>query len=173
MNPVPSILFAGWLPIARLVVVGVGGYVFLLLALRTVGSRTMAKTNVFDFIILVSIGSVFGRILTAKDVTLVEACLAYALMVTLHYTVSWLRVRSRAVAHWLDADPVLLYFDDHYLPRALLRARIREKDIEAAARSKGLASMRDVHAVVLEPDGELSILAKQSGRQELIEAVRD
>ena len=68
---------------------------------------------------------------------------------------------------------MLLYFDDHYLPRALLRARIREKDIEAAARSKGLASMRDVHAVVLEPDGELSILAKQSGRQELIEAVRD
>jgi uncharacterized membrane protein YcaP (DUF421 family) len=60
MNGNASFYFAGLYPIARVVVIGVGGYVFLLLALRTVGTRTMAKTNVFDFIILVSIGSVYG-----------------------------------------------------------------------------------------------------------------
>ena len=142
MEAPSTIYFAGWLPLVRLVVVGVGGYVFLLLVLRTVGPRTMAKTNVFDFIILVSIGSVFGRILTAKDVTLVEACAAYALMIGLHYAVSWLRVHSRKVAGWLDADPVLLYFGEQYLHRSLLRARILEREIEDAVRNKGFASMR-------------------------------
>ena len=169
MANLSTIYFAGWLPLLRLLVVGVGGYIFLLLALRTVGSRTMARTNMFDFIILVSIGSVFGRILTAKDVTLVEACAAYALMIALHYAVSWLRVHSRTVAHWLDADPVLLYFDERFLPRALSRSRILERDIEAAVRGKGYASMRDIDAVILEPDGGLSILPKQEGKRELLE----
>jgi len=163
------IYFAGWMPLVRLLVVGIGGYLFLLLALRTVGPRTMARTNVFDFIILVSIGSVFGRILTAKDVTLVEACAAYALMMGLHYGVSWLRVRSGKLAAWLDADPVLLYFDEKYVHRSLMRERILERDIEAAARIKGFASMRDIGAVVLEPDGQLSILPRQHAPLELIE----
>jgi uncharacterized membrane protein YcaP (DUF421 family) len=166
------ILFAGWLPIARVVVVGVGGYVFLLLALRAVGPRTMAKTNIFDFIILVSIGSVYGRILTATDVTLVEACVAYALLVGMHYAVSWLRARSNRVARWLDADPELLYFGGEYVERALWKARLRKRDIECAVRGKGLTSMSDVEAVVLEPDGELSILLKHRGSPELIDSPR-
>jgi len=169
MDTASTIYFAGWLPLARLFVVGVGGYLFLLFALRTVGPRTMAKTNVFDFIILVSLGSVFGRILTAKDVTLVEACAAYALMIGLHFAVSWLRVHSRRVADWLDAEPVLLYAGQHYLHRSLSRMRILEHEIEAAVRNKGFASMADIDAVILEPDGELSVLPKREGRRDLIE----
>jgi hypothetical protein len=110
MNTNASIYFAGWYPIARVVVIGVGGYVFLLLAFRLVGPRTMAKTNIFDFIILVSIGSVYGRILTAKDVTLVEALVAYALLVALHYAVS-LVARAFEVHRNIPgrrADPPLL-----------------------------------------------------------------
>jgi uncharacterized membrane protein YcaP (DUF421 family) len=152
--------------------VGIGGYFFLLVALRTVGPRTIVKTNIFDFIVLVSIGSVYGRILTAKDVTLVEAFVAYSLLVSIQYATSWLRVRHQSVAAWLDAEPVLLYFHDQYVRRAMRRARVRERDVEGAVRAKGLASMTRVDAVVPESDGELSVLAKQDGAADLIAALR-
>jgi uncharacterized membrane protein YcaP (DUF421 family) len=152
-----SILFAGWLPIARVLVVGVCGYVFLLTAVRVAGPRTLAKTNVFDFIILVSIGSVYGRILTAKDVALAEAFVAYAFIVGIHYLVSWLRMRSVRLASLLDAEPSLLFYRGRYLTRAMRQARIRVTDLEAAARGKGHSSLESVAAIILEADGTLSI----------------
>ncbi|MGE5128073.1 MAG: DUF421 domain-containing protein [Sphingomonadaceae bacterium] len=140
-----------------MVVVGTCGYFFLLAALRLAGPRTLARTNVFDFIILVSIGSVFGRILTAKDVALVEALVAYAFIVGIHYLVSLLRARSALVASLLDAEPLLLFYEGRYMRAAMRRARIRAADVDAAAREKGFASMHEVVAVILEGDGTLSI----------------
>jgi uncharacterized membrane protein YcaP (DUF421 family) len=167
LSAVSSILFSGWLPVARVIIVGTAGYFFLLFVLRAAGPRTLAKTSIFDFIMLVSIGSVFGRILTAEEVSLVEACVAYALLTGLHYSVSRLRARSGRFATFLDAAPVLLYFRGTYVERELRRARIWHSDIEAAVRHSGLGSMTKVDAVVLEADGELSIVRKEPGAQEL------
>lgn len=153
-------LFAGWLPIVRLVIVGTCGYAFLLLALRIAGPRTLAKTNVFDFVILVSIGSIYGRILTAKDVALAEALVAYAFIVGIHYLLSFMRSRSLRFAALLDAEPLLLFYGGSYVRFAMRRARIREADIEAAARQGGYPSMAEVSAVVLEGDGAMSIEPK-------------
>jgi uncharacterized membrane protein YcaP (DUF421 family) len=169
-NPA-SILFSDWLPVLRVIVVGTAGYFFLLLVLRAAGPRTLAKTSIFDFIMLVSIGSVYGRILTAEEVSLVEACVAYALLTGLHYFVSWLRTRSTRFATFLDAAPVLLYFRGTYVERELRRARMRHSDIEAAVRHNGMGSMASVDAVVLEADGELSIVRKDSGDHELTDKV--
>ncbi len=172
MDVETAIFFSGWLPIARVVVVGSLGYVFLVLVLRIVGPRTLAKTNLFDFVILVSIGSVYGRILTASDVTLIEACVAYALVVFMHYGVSWLRMRSQWVSSLLDAEAVLLFYQGSYLQGALKRARVKPSDIEAAVREKGLGSMDRVEAVVLEANGELSIIEFATHAHELVENLK-
>lgn len=152
-----SVLFSGWWPILRVLIVGTCGYVFLLIAVRVAGPRTLAATNVGDFIILVSIGSVFGRILTANEVALAEALVAYALIVGIHYFVSFLRVRSARVASLLDAEPLLLFYRGKYLAPTMRRARLRVSDLEAAARGKGYGSMDRVGAIILEADGSLSI----------------
>jgi uncharacterized membrane protein YcaP (DUF421 family) len=164
-----AVLFSGWLPIVRVLIVGTCGYIFLLLFLKAVGPRTLAKTNLFDFIILVSIGSVYGRILTASDVALLEALVAYALVVAMHYVVSWLRYRSDVVASLLDAGPILLFYQGRYLHSAMRRARLRESDLHAAAREKGFGSLADVVAIVLEADGELSVLSEGQEPLHLIE----
>jgi uncharacterized membrane protein YcaP (DUF421 family) len=168
MNSEPAFFFSGWTPIVRVLFVGTCAYLFLLFTLRTAGPRAIAKTNIFDFIVLVSIGSAYGRILTAKDVAVVEACVAFALLASLHYGASWLRLRSKRLASLLDADPTLLFFQGRYLGAALRHARLTEADIEAAVRAKGLGSMSEVEAVVLEAGGELSIIRHGPEARELV-----
>ncbi len=166
-----AIFFSGWLPIVRVLVVGSVGFVFLLFLLRLVGPRTLAQTNLFDFIILVSIGSVYGRILTATDVTLVEACVAYALVVFMHYAVSWLRMHSKWLSSLLDAEPILLFYQGTYVNAAMKQARVKTTEIEAAVRETGLGSMNEVEAVVLEAHGELSIIRSAKHPHELVQAL--
>jgi len=170
VNNESVLFFGGWLPIVRVIVVGVLGYLFLLLALRTVGPRTLAKTNMFDFIILVSIGSVFGRILTAQEVPLVEACVAYALLVGMHYALSWVRLRWKRLASMLDATPVMLFYRGQFVAAAMRKHRIMRVDVDTALRSRGVACLADVEAVVLEPDGSLSVIARGAACHELLPA---
>lgn len=163
MSATNPIFFAGWWPLFRIVVVGSLAYVALLVTLRAGGARTIAKTNLFDFIVSVAIGSVFGRIITAKEVVLAEACTAFALLTFLQYGISRLRLRSVRFKQFVDGKPQLLYFNGAYLSAAMERNRFRTEDIEEAVRTKGYASFDEVAAVVLEPGGELSVLHKQTG----------
>ena len=166
------LFFAGWWPIVRILVVGTLAYFSLLFTLRAGGPRTIAKTNLFDFIVSVAIGSVFGRILTAKEVALSEACLAFALLVSLQYLVSKIRQRSDRFASIVDVKPELLFFNGAFVAGALARARLREKDVQEALRNKGFGSFAEVSAVVLEPSGEISVLRRGAAEDFLPEQIR-
>ena len=161
-------LYAGWEPLARIVFVGTCAYFALLFTLRVPGPRSIAKTNIFDFIVSVAIGSVFGRILTAKEVALTEACLAFALLVGLQWLVSRLRLRWPWFASLVANGPVLLFYEGQYLAPALSRARFSPADVDELLRTKGYGSRAGVRAVVLEASGEISVLRREESAGELI-----
>jgi uncharacterized membrane protein YcaP (DUF421 family) len=167
-----SFWFAGWQPILRILFVGTFAYFSLLLTLRISGPRTLARTNIFDFIVSVAIGSVFGRILTAKEVALVEACVAFALLALLQYLVSWLRLRSKVFAAMVDGSPSLLYFGGSYSRGSMRAARIAESDLEEAVRAKGVSSLEEVEAIILEAGGAISIIRKSQHPPELVSRLK-
>ncbi|MFP4070515.1 MAG: DUF421 domain-containing protein [Desulfovibrionales bacterium] len=150
--------FSEWAPISRILVVGAMMYVALVVLLRISGSRTLSSMNAFDFIITVAIGSAFGRALTAKGVALAEAIVAFALLVSLQYGVAWLQIRWPFFSDAVTNPPKLLYFRNAFLSETMRRQRITEAEIRSAVRKKRLGSMDAVEAVVLEANGDLSII---------------
>lgn len=88
--------FDSWSTVVRVAVVGALMYLAVVALLRLTGSRTLASLNVFDFIVTVAIGSAFGRALTAKSVGLVEAVVAFAVLVALQYLFSALLASGKA-----------------------------------------------------------------------------
>jgi uncharacterized membrane protein YcaP (DUF421 family) len=163
MNGV-TIFYGGWEPILRIFVVGTLGYLALVLLIRLAGKRALAQMSAFDFVITVALGAAFGRILTARQVALAEAFTAFALLVTLQYSLAWIKVRSAAVSELLAASPVLLYFRGRFVDDAMRRERFTRGDIESAVRQDGSGGMDGVEAVVLEGNGSLSVIRKTRGR---------
>ncbi|MFI7581876.1 hypothetical protein [Kocuria kalidii] len=68
-----NFFFDGWEPVARIVLVGTLADTTLVLLLRISGQRTPARRNSFDFVVTVAIGAIFGRVLTARSIPLLEA----------------------------------------------------------------------------------------------------
>jgi uncharacterized membrane protein YcaP (DUF421 family) len=149
---------AGWANVARVVVIGVVGYLALFLLLRGAGKRTMARMNTFDFVITVTIGGAFGRVLTATEVGIVEAIVAFAVLISMQYIVSSLRLRSSVVASLVQASPSLLYFRGGFLRQEMRRERVAESDLYAVIRQNGLGSFSEVEAIVLESDGQYAVV---------------
>ena len=156
--------FSGWEPLVRIVVVGVSMYVSLVLFLRLSGSRTLSSMNAFDFIVTVAIGSVFGRALTAKGVALAEAVVAFGLLITLQYAVTWVQVRWPFFGRVITNPPTLLYFRGEFMDEELRRQRVTKDEVKSAVRKKKYGSLDEVDVVVLESSGEFSTIGSLEDR---------
>lgn len=156
-----TFLFDGWAPIGRIVLVGTAGYAALITLLRISRQRTLSRMTPFDFILTVTLGSAFGRVITAKDVALAEAVAAFALLVVLRWTVAYLRSRLPTFDRAVNASPALVYHDGQLIHAAMRRHRLTEKDLLVAVREKGIGSLGEAYAVVLEPDGAFAVITPQ------------
>jgi uncharacterized membrane protein YcaP (DUF421 family) len=157
-----DLLWAGWPPIAHTLLIGTVGYLVLVLLLRGTGPRTMAKMTPLDFVVAVTLGSAFGRTVTADDVPLAQAVAALLLLVTLQWVLASARARWRPLRRMLDSRPALLYYDGELQQATLRRHRLTEADIDNAVIQGGLGSLASVQAVVLHQDGSLGTISTES-----------
>lgn len=165
--------FSNWTPLIRIVAVGVPMYIALVVFLRISGSRTLSDMNAFDFIVTVAIGSVFGRALTAKSVTLAEAVVSLALLIVLQYTVSRLQLSIPYFERIVTNPPSLLYFRGEFLDNQLRRQRVSKAELQAAVRKKGPDTLDNVEAVVLESSGEFSVIESVEDATEFGETLEE
>jgi uncharacterized membrane protein YcaP (DUF421 family) len=157
MDPI-VFFFDGWMPIARILVVGTLGYAALVLLLRGAGKRTMARMTTFDFVITVTLGAAFGRVLTTREVGLAEAIVAFVVLIVLQFAVTWIRARSPAFGRFIDSAPSLLFYRGRFLHDAMRRERVTESELQTTIRKRGIGSFTEVEAIVLEPDGRYAVI---------------
>ena len=157
-----SYFWTGWEPVIHTLLIGIVGYLVLVILLRGTGPRTMAKMTPLDFVIAVTLGSTFGRTVTAVDVSLAQAVAALVLLVGVQWALAGIRARWNVMRRVLDSPPVLLYYNDELQHRALHRHRLTEADVHTAARQSGQGSLADVQAVVLQQDGSLGVITRSA-----------
>ncbi|CAN5325796.1 DUF421 domain-containing protein [soil metagenome] len=154
--------FDSWSDLGRVLLVGVAAYVFLILTLRLSGKRTLSQMNAFDFIVTVALGSTLATILLSSDVSWAEGALALLLLAALQFFVALLSVRWSAVRKAVTAQARTLVADGAILTDALRSNRITESQVLQAVRGGGYGDLSLVAAVVLEPNGTLSVIGKDS-----------
>lgn len=164
--------FNNWTDLGRVLLMGVLGYVALVLLIRISGKRMLSKMNAFDLVVTVAIGSALANVLLNQDVAYLEGVAAFAVLIGMQFFIAWLSSRSRWVTQLVKSEPTLLVYQGRMLPAAMRKERIIEAEIFAALREQGLADIEQVKAVVLETQGELSVIPRSAeGRESLLEHV--
>lgn len=152
------LIFDSFASILHTLVMGTVGYLALVVIIRVAGKRTLTQMNAFDAIIAVTIGSAFGRALTATEVALVDALVAFALLAFLQRGVAWLKLRSKTARSVIDQQPTLLFYRGEFITEALEETGLDRHDLLEVARQNGVATLEAVEAMVLEPGGNVSVL---------------
>lgn len=153
---------SGWEYLLRMAVIATAGYLWLVVLLRVSGARTMARMTPFDFVITVTLGSAFGRALTAPEVGVVDAVATFTVLVLLQWALAYARARSSRVAALVDVEPTVLFLDGERVEAALRRHRLTDKDLTSAVREKGWGSLGEVRAVLLQSDGQFAVVGPGS-----------
>jgi uncharacterized membrane protein YcaP (DUF421 family) len=155
-----NIFFDSPTAVLRIVVMATLGYTAMILLLRASGKRTLAQMNEYDFILTITLGASFGRVLTAKEVGVVEAVTTFVCLVSLQYIFTFLHTRSPAFARLVSSGPSLLFFRGDFLREPMRRHHVTEDQILGAVRRQGVGSLEEVQAVVLEPNGTFSVVER-------------
>lgn len=151
-------ILTSWQDILRLTLTGVLAYGGLIAILRLSGKRTLSKLSAFDFVVTVALGSSLATILLSRSTPLLEGIAGVALLVGLQFAISWLSARWRPLRSWIKSEPVFVFRQGRFLEAAMKAERLARDDVLAAIRKAGVADCDDVLAVILEPDGTLSVV---------------
>lgn len=155
--------FENWFSLFRIAVVGSAAYVILVVYIRVFGKRTLSKMNAFDLVVTVALGSTLATVIVSKDIKLVEGLAALLLLCGLQFLVAFVSVRWRAAENIVKSNPALLFYQGKFLTEAMLRERVTEDEVIAAARGHGVADLDEIEAAVLEADGSLSVIKGHPG----------
>ncbi|WP_203333852.1 DUF421 domain-containing protein [Planococcus beigongshangi] len=147
----------------RIVTVGLLAYIGLVVFLRISGKRTLTKLNAFDLVVTVALGSTLATILLDSNISLLEGLTAFALLIAMQYSITFLAMRSDAFNKIIKSEPRLLYLNGRFMTDAMKKERINKIEILQAVRNQGKGSMEEVQAVVLETDGSMSIIQGEAG----------
>lgn len=174
MNADATFLTNGLEPVLRVGFIAATGYLTLLVLLRISGQRTLAQLSAMDLVITVTLGSAFGRVITARDVALTEVVAAFVALVGLQWLVAQLWGRTRRLRRSIAVWPDVVYRDGAPVRSALEDHHLLEEDLHTAARQQGLGSLELVRAIVFEANGQLSVVAKdQYGDGSAVDSILD
>lgn len=160
-----SVFFNSWESIFRVILTVLFAYPGLIVLLRLSGKRSLAKLNMFDFIITVALGSTFASVVISQNVTIFDGLVTFAMLLTAQFIITRTSIHSRTFDKLIKSEPTMVFHDGHYLREAMDTVRVTEDEILAEVRQNGYACLNDVYAVVLETNGMLSVLGRTDNIQ--------
>lgn len=148
--------------IAHILLSAVVFYAYIVALMRLSGKRTTGNMNNFDWIITVGIGSIMASGILLRNVSMLDAMTAAAALACLQWLTTWGVLKSRRFAQIVKPRPRLLLHDGALLEDEMLAERISQDELKSALRAAGIVRREDAGWVVIETNGQLSVVPRQS-----------
>ena len=132
-------------------------YLAFALLLRLLGQRTVATLSAVDLACVMAVGALVGRTALLAVPSLATGLVGLVTLLLTHRGMSALQ-RSTKLGRRLRAEPVLLAVDGRLLPDAMRRVRVAPEEMNQQLRQAGVTSLDQVACVVLETNGQISVL---------------
>lgn len=149
-----------WNDIGDTVLSAILFYILIVAAVRIFGKRSTAQLNNFDWIINITVGSLAASGILLDSVPAIRATLAILTIMVLQFCMTWLALRYRWVSRIIKASPTLLTHRGDYLEATMRKTRVSHAEICAVLREHGIAEVEGANWVILETDGQLTVIPK-------------
>ena len=152
--------FHSWGSVGHVVLASATVFIIVVALLRLVGQQALARMSGFDVVFAVTLGSVIATVAVSRDVAVVDAIAALLTLLGLQEIIRYFQSRFLRIHHAVRQPPRVVLWDGQLLEDRLRASSISADEIRAAIRKAGLRSLSDARIVVLENDGDWSVVAK-------------
>jgi uncharacterized membrane protein YcaP (DUF421 family) len=136
-------------------------YVAMLLAFRLAGKRQIGQFTIFDLVLVLLVANAVQPAMTGLDSSLLGGLIIIATLVGVNFGVAQLDRIQRFHVIFMP-PPTEIIRDGKFLEDAMDREGVDREEVEMAIREHGLKEISEVELGVLEPDGSISIIGKDT-----------
>ncbi|MGH7643339.1 MAG: DUF421 domain-containing protein [Candidatus Dormibacteria bacterium] len=135
-------------------------YLVLVAGLRIFGKRELGQMTVFDLVLVLLVANAVQPAMTGPDSSLFGGLLIIGTLLVLNWTVGQGRLRSPFLRRLLQPPATVLASGGRWNPGALSSQGLDLQDADEALREHGVADVSETARVELEPDGSISVVAR-------------
>jgi uncharacterized membrane protein YcaP (DUF421 family) len=137
-------------------------YVFVIFVMRVVGRRELSSLTAVDLVLLIVMGDAIQQGLTQDDYSVTGAVIVISTIAVLQVFSAYISYRSKRIRKVLEGSPVVLIDDGRLLVGNLKRQRLTADDVAEEMRLQQIMSFDDVRWAILEANGRMSFIDKQT-----------
>ena len=140
-------------------------YIFIVLAIRFFGKKELAQLSVIDLVFILLISNSVQNAMVGSDSSLLGGIAAALTLFIANYILKYFINRYAKFGSLLQGEKIILAHDGTVLKSGLKEAMMSEDELERAVREHGVDSVKDTNLVVLEVDGNISVLSDDYKRR--------
>jgi uncharacterized membrane protein YcaP (DUF421 family) len=130
----------------------------LFILTKLMGNREMAQLSMFDYISGIAIGSIAGEMAAMSTDNLIEPLLSMAFLSLCTLTINYLTCKSIILRRFFQGQALLLYQNGQIYEKNMLNAKLDIGELLAECRVMGYYNLEEIHTIILESNGKVSIL---------------
>lgn len=142
------------------VVRGIAVYVLVMVLMRLSGKRAVGQFTPFDLVLVILLGNAVQNGINGGDNSLTGAVVMATTLIGLNYIVAFATSRNRTIEKFIEGEPVVLARHGKVFRKVLRRELVSEDDFEKALRKNSIEDVADAEVVLLENNGEISVVKK-------------
>ena len=136
-------------------------FFFVLVFLRLSGKRQVGQMTPIDLVLLLLISNAVQNAMNGGDNSITAGAILAATLIAADVAVGALARRSRKIEKFVEGCPLVLVHNGRVVEESLERSGMTRNDLMAGLRAEGFATVKDVHAAVLENNGRITVLERK------------
>lgn len=134
------------------------GILCLIVQINFMGKGNLAPTSAMDQVQNYVLGGIIGGVIYNESITALQFVLVLLIWTLLVFVLKFLKENNRLVKRIIDGKPVTLVHNGIVNVRECLRNGVSANDLMFKLRANGLYEVEQLKRVVLEQNGQLTII---------------
>lgn len=137
-------------------------YCILLLAMRIMGKGDLGELQPFDLVVSLMLAELAVMPMEDLDAPLMHGLMATAVVMFLQCLISYITLKNNTARKIICGTPSIIYDHGRFNVKDMNKLRINVNDILGQMRLKGFYNFEDIDYVIMETNGDVSIVAPES-----------
>jgi uncharacterized membrane protein YcaP (DUF421 family) len=138
------------------------GYFILLFVVRVLKRRAGSQMALFEFVIVFLMGGVIILSTVGNDRSVTNCTCAVIAVGLIHRWLSYFKNKYPRLGAIIDGTPLVIVKRGEWQQEVVRGMKLRPEDIEAAARAANVTRMSQIDYAILERNGRISVIPKDS-----------
>ena len=137
-------------------------YLFLIVAIRILGRRQLGQLTALDLLVLILLGSAVETAMVHGSTLLRAGFVSATTLFIANKILSEFVNKSKRLSRACGNGPILLVHDGMFVEEHLKRVGLTHEDVLQSIRAREHADLSTVRFAVLEADGEVNVVARDT-----------